>query len=212
MQKVAESDGFRRIFFGLAEYRRAVLGASYFGLVPAAIMGVDVPKFFDRAEQMVLRLYAVGPGGRKSGRPAWPHSRHGAKHGRNKLTPLRRRESTTWAPGSSNWFAGSTGKAGKGIIPVDRESLGTAAASMALTACLSMCDLMAPDPAQDRRSKRGTRRAASRARRRGRSLRPGRRIFPLGDGDRSGRLHPRHSSLRSTGRRGKQDGDAEIDR
>ena len=58
MQKVAESDGFRHIFFGLPSIGGRYSVLSDFGLVPAAIMGVDVPKFLDRTEEMV---YACAP-------------------------------------------------------------------------------------------------------------------------------------------------------
>ena len=58
VQPVAERDGLRGIFFGWPDIggRSSVL--SDFGLVPAAIMGVDVAKLLDRTEAMV---YACMP-------------------------------------------------------------------------------------------------------------------------------------------------------
>ena len=58
MQQVAESDGFRHIFFGWPNIGGRYSALSDFGLVPAAIMGVDVVKFLDRTEEMV---YACMP-------------------------------------------------------------------------------------------------------------------------------------------------------
>lgn len=53
MQQVAERDGFRRIFLGWPNIGGRYSVLSDFGLVPAAIMGVDVAKFLDRTEEMV---------------------------------------------------------------------------------------------------------------------------------------------------------------
>src|SRR5262249_57241425 len=53
MQQVAERDGFRRIFLGWPNIGGRYSVLSDFGLVPAAIMGVDVAKFLDRTEEIV---------------------------------------------------------------------------------------------------------------------------------------------------------------
>ena len=53
MQQVAEGDGFRHVFFGWPDIGGRYSVLSDFGLVPAAIMGVDVAKFLDRTEEMV---------------------------------------------------------------------------------------------------------------------------------------------------------------
>jgi transaldolase/glucose-6-phosphate isomerase len=53
MQQVAERDGFRRVFLGWPNIGGRYSVLSDFGLVPAAIMGVDVAKFLDRTEEMV---------------------------------------------------------------------------------------------------------------------------------------------------------------
>ena len=48
LQQVAEGDGFRHMFFGWPSIGGRYSALSDFGLVPAAIMGVDVAKFLDR--------------------------------------------------------------------------------------------------------------------------------------------------------------------
>src|SRR6185503_15917295 len=53
LQQVAESDGFRRVFLGSPDIGGRYSVLSDFGLVPAAIMGVDVPTLVDRTEAMV---------------------------------------------------------------------------------------------------------------------------------------------------------------
>ncbi len=53
MQQVAEQDKFRKIFYGLPTIGGRYSALSDFGMVPAAIMGIDVQKFLSRTEEMV---------------------------------------------------------------------------------------------------------------------------------------------------------------
>jgi transaldolase / glucose-6-phosphate isomerase len=123
MQKVAESDGFRHIFFGLPSIGGRYSVLSDFGLVPAAIMGVDVSKLLDRSEEMVHACMPSVPVEENPGVVLGLILGAAHNQGRNKLTLVT-------SPGISGlgaWveqlIAESTGKVGKGIIPVDRESL-----------------------------------------------------------------------------------------
>ena len=50
LQQIAERDGFRRVFLGWPNIGGRYSVLSDFGLVPAAIMGVDVGKFLDRTD------------------------------------------------------------------------------------------------------------------------------------------------------------------
>ena len=58
MQQVAERDKFRKIFFGVPSIGGRYSALSNFGMVPAAVMGLDVKKFLARTQEMV---YACGP-------------------------------------------------------------------------------------------------------------------------------------------------------
>ena len=49
----AEQDGFRGVFFGLPSIGGRYSALSDFGMVPAAVMGVDVPRFLESADIMV---------------------------------------------------------------------------------------------------------------------------------------------------------------
>ena len=49
-EQVAESDGFRHIYHGLPSIGGRYSALSNFGMIPAAVMGVDAPKFLDRAD------------------------------------------------------------------------------------------------------------------------------------------------------------------
>jgi transaldolase / glucose-6-phosphate isomerase len=123
MQQVAEADRFLHIFPGRPSIGGRYSALSNFGMVPAALMGLDVARFLDRTQQMVD---ACGP-------RAVPQQNPGvllgcilgtaARDGRDKVTIIT-------SPGISDlgaWLeqllAESTGKQGHGIIPVDREAL-----------------------------------------------------------------------------------------
>lgn len=149
LQQVAESDGFRRIFFGRSNIGGRYSVLSDFGLVPAAIMGVDVPTLLDRAEEMV---YACTPTVPVEENPAAMLGLIlGAAHnqGRNKLTLITSpglRDLGAWL---EQLIAESTGKNGKGIIPVDREALAAPGAYNHDRLFVYVRLEAAPDQAQD---------------------------------------------------------------
>ena len=124
MQKVAESHGFRHIFYGVPSIGGRYSALSNFGMIPAAIQGVDVPKFLDRAEEMVQACAPAVPADENPGAILGAILGALQKSGRDKVTLFA-------SPGISDlgaWLeqllAESTGKEGKGLIPVDRESIG----------------------------------------------------------------------------------------
>jgi glucose-6-phosphate isomerase len=124
MQQVAESDRFLHVFFGRPSIGGRYSALSNFGMAPAAVMGLDTKKFLSHAAEMVR---ACGPGvavGENPGASLGVLLGSAAKAGRDKVTIIT-------SPGISDlgaWLeqllAESTGKIGKGIIPVDRENLG----------------------------------------------------------------------------------------
>lgn len=124
MQKVAEGDGFRHIFLGVPSIGGRYSALSNFGTVPAAVMGLDVSKLLDRTEEMVEACAASVPVEENPGAMLGIILGAAARSGRDKVTIIT-------SPGISDlgaWLeqllAESTGKDGKGIIPVDREQLG----------------------------------------------------------------------------------------
>ncbi|HET6179169.1 MAG TPA: bifunctional transaldolase/phosoglucose isomerase [Candidatus Sulfotelmatobacter sp.] len=123
MQQVAEADRFLHIFFGRASIGGRYSALSNFGMVPAAVMGLDTKKFLAKAADMVR---ACGPSIAVADNPGAALGvilGTAANDGRDKVTIIT-------SPGISDlgaWLeqllAESTGKIGKGIIPVDRENL-----------------------------------------------------------------------------------------
>jgi transaldolase / glucose-6-phosphate isomerase len=124
MQKVAEGDGFRHVFFGLPSIGGRYSALSDFGAVPGSIQGMDIGKFFERAAKMVSACGASVPADQNPGVMLGAVLGTLAKGGRDKITIFT-------SPGISDlgaWLeqliAESTGKEGHGIIPVDRERIG----------------------------------------------------------------------------------------
>jgi transaldolase / glucose-6-phosphate isomerase len=123
MQQVAEADKFWKIFAGDPSIGGRYSALSNFGMVPAAAMGMDLDKFLKTTEEMVKACGANSAADANPGALLGNILGVAANHGHNKITIIA-------SPGISDlgaWLeqliAESTGKAGKGIIPVDREKL-----------------------------------------------------------------------------------------
>jgi transaldolase/glucose-6-phosphate isomerase len=123
MQRVAEKDKFRKIFMGLPSIGGRYSALSNFGMVPAAAMGIDVLKFLKNTQKMVEAC------GRDTHADANPGVILGtilgiaANQGRDKITIITSPGIFDLGAWLEQLLAESTGKSGKGIIPVDRERL-----------------------------------------------------------------------------------------
>jgi glucose-6-phosphate isomerase len=119
--KLAEQDGFRHIFLNPPDIGGRYSVLSYFGLVPAALIGMDIATLLDRAETMRRNCAADMPDNRNAG--AWLGACMGtlALHGRDKLTLITSPSIADFGLWAEQLIAESTGKEGKGIIPVSNE-------------------------------------------------------------------------------------------
>ncbi|MDQ2900894.1 MAG: bifunctional transaldolase/phosoglucose isomerase [Acidobacteriota bacterium] len=124
MQQVAETDHFHRIFYGLPTIGGRYSALSDFGMTPAAVMGVDVDKFLERAEQMVQACTACVPGDQNPGVVLGTILGTLGKEGKDKVTIVASPAIADLGAWLEQLIAESTGKNGKGLIPVDREPLG----------------------------------------------------------------------------------------
>ncbi len=124
LQQVAERDGFRHIFFGIPSIGGRYSALSDFGMVPAAVMGLDVRRFLDRADEMVHRCAAGVPPEDNPGVVLGAILGVLARNGRDKVTLIP--SPGIWDLGAwlEQMLAESTGKEGTGLIPVDREQAG----------------------------------------------------------------------------------------
>jgi glucose-6-phosphate isomerase len=113
----AQDDHFRRTFINMADIGGRYSALSYFGMVPAALSGVDIVTLLDRANHAahVARVPTV-----KKNPPALLGTVIGAI-GRDKLTLLTPRPLDTLGLWVEQLIAESTGKEGKGVVPVAGE-------------------------------------------------------------------------------------------
>ena len=123
MEQVAKSDGFRHILHGVPSIGGRYSALSNFGMVPAALMGLDTGKFLERTHTMVEAC------GRRVAVEENPGVMLGiilgtaAKNGRDKVTIIASPVISDLGAWLEQLLAESTGKQGHGIIPVDREDL-----------------------------------------------------------------------------------------
>jgi transaldolase / glucose-6-phosphate isomerase len=127
LEKVATKQGFARIFHGDPTIGGRYSVLSPFGLVPAAAAGVDVRKLLKHTLSMV----------RSCGPDVPPHENPGVQfglamglaglEGRDKVTILSSRKIADFGAWAEQLIAESTGKDGKGLIPIDGEPLGDVA-------------------------------------------------------------------------------------
>ena len=124
LQKVATRQGFARIFHGDPTIGGRYSVLSPFGLVPAATAGIDVRTLIQHTLAMV----------RSCGPDVPPHENPGVQlglamglaglEGRDKVTILSSPKVADFGAWAEQLIAESTGKEGKGLIPIDGEPLG----------------------------------------------------------------------------------------
>jgi len=123
MERRAREHGFRHVFLNPPEIGGRYSALSYFGLVPAALMGIDVAKLLGRARTMMIASGATVS-------PAQNPSLHlGAVMGalargkRDKLTFVLSDKVASFGYWTEQLIAESTGKEGVGIVPIEGEPL-----------------------------------------------------------------------------------------
>ncbi|MSQ24307.1 MAG: bifunctional transaldolase/phosoglucose isomerase [Chloroflexi bacterium] len=124
LQEVAEHDGYRQVFFGLPTIGGRYSALSDFGMVPAAITGIDVTRFLDNAETMVHSCAPSVPPAENPGVVLGAILGVAANQGRDKVTIFASPEIASMGAWLEQLLAESTGKIGKGLIPVDGEAVG----------------------------------------------------------------------------------------
>ena len=124
LEKIAKKQGFARIFYGEPTIGGRYSVLSPFGLVPAAAAGFNVRSLIKHTLSMVRSCGADVP----------PHENPGVQlglamglaglEGRDKVTISSSRKIADFGAWAEQLIAESTGKDGKGLIPIDGEPLG----------------------------------------------------------------------------------------
>ena len=124
LQKVAERDRFRHIAYGIPSIGGRYSVLSPFGLVPAAAMGLDIGRLLGATEIMVRSCAANVPPAHNPGVVLGTVLGVLGKSGCDKVTIIASPGIVDFGAWLEQLLAESTGKQGKGLIPVDAEPLG----------------------------------------------------------------------------------------
>lgn len=124
LEKLAREKNFRRVFHGHADIGGRYSALSNFGMVPAALAGVDVRGLLERAERMVHACVGCIPTQENPGVVLGATLAELARAGRDKVTLFISPGIKTFGDWVEQLIAESTGKEGKGILPVVGETIG----------------------------------------------------------------------------------------
>ncbi len=119
--KLATEQKFRRSFINPPDIGGRYSVLSFFGLVPAALMGIDVPKILDRAERMRKKCTEAKSISENPGAKLGAVMGTLASSGLDKLTLFTSPSIGSFGLWVEQLVAESTGKDGKGIVPVTGE-------------------------------------------------------------------------------------------
>jgi transaldolase/glucose-6-phosphate isomerase len=124
LQDAAEADRFRHVFFGLPSIGGRYSALSDFGMAPAAVMGLDVRRILGRAAEMVRACASRVPAAENPGVVLGTVLGVLARQGRDKVTLVTSPRIAALGAWLEQLLAESTGKNGRGLVPVDQEALG----------------------------------------------------------------------------------------
>jgi glucose-6-phosphate isomerase len=149
-EAIPHHDDLRELFLNPPDIGGRYSALSYVGLVPAALIGLDLEALLGSALTMLAACHALEPS-------ANPGVHLGlaigtlARAGRDKLTFVADPEIATFGAWAEQLLAESTGKRGVGIVPVDLEPLGAVEVYGAdrVFVRLSLVGSAGPDPAPD---------------------------------------------------------------
>jgi transaldolase/glucose-6-phosphate isomerase len=123
LEKIAQDDHFKAIFHGVPSIGGRYSALSNFGMVPSGLMGVDAKIFLGHAKEM-LEICSSGVSAKNN-----PGVLLGVilgvceRLGKNKVTLFASPGIQALGAWIEQLLAESTGKSGKGLIPVDQEPL-----------------------------------------------------------------------------------------
>jgi glucose-6-phosphate isomerase len=124
LAEIAKNEGFRTFYLNPTDIGGRYSALSFFGLVPASLVGIDLDELLRQAKDMAWSCRAAvaaenNPGlvlgaimGGLARHPSEPH---------DKLTLITSPRVAPFGPWTEQLLAESTGKEGVGILPIERE-------------------------------------------------------------------------------------------
>jgi len=149
LEQFAGEHHFRRVFHGEPAIGGRFSALSAFGLVPAALIGVDCRRLLQTAQTMMQACGPDTPVAENPGVQLGCFMGAGTLTGRDKLTLVLSPSLASIGAWLEQLVAESTGKAGKSIIPVDGEQLGPPDGYGNDRVFVYLRLAAAPDPKQD---------------------------------------------------------------
>ena len=125
LETLARERGFRAVFVNPDDIGGRYSALTYFGLVPAALIGAPLHEVLDRAEEMQTASERTIPAAQSPGATLGAMMSESTKAGRDKLTIALPEEIASFGSWVEQLIAESTGKEDVGIVPVVGEPLGT---------------------------------------------------------------------------------------
>jgi transaldolase/glucose-6-phosphate isomerase len=123
LDALANARDFRKTFYADPAVGGRYSALTHFGLVPAALMGIDLDRLLGRAARMMHQCAADVPGARNPGLVLGAILGQAAVEGRDKLTFLADETVAPFGVWLEQLIAESSGKLGKGILPVVGEQV-----------------------------------------------------------------------------------------
>ena len=124
LQEEALAQGFRAIFVNPSDIGGRYSALSFFGLVPAALVGVDLERLLDGVRATAVACGPDVPAAENPGLRLGAVLGEAALAGRDKLTIVTEPPLRALGAWVEQLVAESTGKEGRGILPVDLEPVG----------------------------------------------------------------------------------------
>lgn len=123
LRSIPHHDQLREVFLNTPDVGGRYSALTYVGLVPGALLGIDIGELLERGRNMAVTSSRAEPAdnpGLSLGLAIGTF----AANGRDKLTFVIDREIASFGSWVEQLIAESTGKHGVGIVPIDGEALG----------------------------------------------------------------------------------------
>ena len=124
LEETARERGFRATFLNPPDIGGRYSALSLFGLVPSALLGADLDGLLDGADAMARACAAEVPVDENPAALLGTAAATAALGGRDKLTYVAAQELAALGSWIEQLVAESTGKRGKGVLPVEGEEVG----------------------------------------------------------------------------------------